>query len=274
MPDLQTEYLETLHRYLDLPMGNVGPSLEAKLSYLEEQMLLTTPPGKARGLTMTNFAPQPTVFPAEEVGIIDLPSKDWPDAIAEAKARRARPLDHTWMTFDQDGKGSCAAEGCTGLIQVVREHQNQKRVLLNPWSLYYFSGGGRDNGSSLQDNIHYAQTLGVCPEEVWGRDKGLKKPSAEAMEVAKGFRILEWAKITTQGQIIFCLTTGRGVFTGYTGHAFFLDEVLDLMRYGWRNSWDPDWGNGGRGTISHSGLQLSYGLWVPLSAVWAGPDVH
>ncbi|MBE3134866.1 MAG: hypothetical protein IMZ55_15470 [Acidobacteria bacterium] len=271
MPDLQTKYLEVLARYRDLPQAPQADSdLDDELAHYEHEMLLATPPGKARGLTMTNFAPQPTLVAPEEVGIIDLPEKDWPDAIAQAKAARARPFDHFWHQLDQDGKGSCAGEGCTGLLMGVREHMNQKRVVLNPWSLYYFSGGGRDAGSSLQDNIHYAQKLGVCPESVWGRDKGLRKPSDEAMAAALSYRILEWARIETQGQIIFCLTTGRGVFTGYTGHAFFLDEAIDPLRYGWRNSWG-NWGDNGRGTISHRSLQLSYGLWVPQSVVWEGP---
>jgi hypothetical protein len=62
---------------------------------------------------------------------------------------------------DQDGIGSCGAASCSILTMLRKVQQGVKYTRLAAGRLYHYSGGGRDGGSTLSDNLKYAMDLGI-----------------------------------------------------------------------------------------------------------------
>ena len=59
--------------------------------------------------------------------------------------------------LDQNGHGSCGAEGLTqGCMLALAKATGKPPPLLNPLFMYHTTSGGRDQGSSLQANIAFA----------------------------------------------------------------------------------------------------------------------
>ena len=121
---------------------------------------------------------------------------------------------------DQDGVGTCATESTTQAVEIVRRFEGQEYVELNPWSIYWYTSGGRDSGSSIDDNLAYVREKGICPESLWPRSKGWKsRPSAEAMEAALQYRIDEFYDVTTIAEAGTALLLGFPVVFGWQGHS-------------------------------------------------------
>jgi hypothetical protein len=264
---------DALHRYLDLPHGaRPGSYADLELRHWEERMILEPPPGKSKGLTTDQRLETPRFMRMEDAGVRLIPESDWPDIIAQQKAAGASPKNYVWDILDQDGDGSCAAESKDGSIMCVREMSNQERVLFNPLGTYHTTGGGRDNGSSLQDNIRFAQDFGCFPESVWPRSKGYKtKPSDEAYDAAKAYRLRESVQITDRISMCSWLLQGLPVYYSYDGHAIFAVEAIDSSRFWYANSWDESWGDHGFGTMSYSSV-LWDSVYAILAETWAGPQ--
>jgi hypothetical protein len=124
----------------------------------------------------------------EQIKII--PSGEWDAAAKDLGDSLPQHITHV---LDQDGVGSCATEATAGSVMLSRSVAGMESVLLNPWSIYATTSGGRDGGSAIDDNLAFAREYGICPESIWPRSKGWRaKPSAEAMEEAKKFKIVEF----------------------------------------------------------------------------------
>jgi len=197
-------------------------------------------------------------FPTlKEAGIEVIPRSEWRGLIASGIGLRR----HVPKIFDQDGMGSCATESSTQAVQVVREFQGQPFVRLNPWFVYYHTkvGGG---GSNIDTNLRFMQEKGVAPYAVWPRSKRLSRPSSEAYEAAKNFRIDEVYDITNRDEFASALLYGFPVVYGRRGHSILAVEMLDDDKFIYANSWG-NWGDNGFGK---DGLQRdvyrSYGIWA------------
>jgi hypothetical protein len=199
-----------------------------------------------------------------------VPTDDWPKYIGLVSLKR-----HVRSVFDQDGVGSCAAEATAGATKIVRDVEGKPFVELNPWSIYWSTSGGRDNGSSLDDNLAYIIEHGVCTEEDWprGEHKWSNEPSELAKERGRQFKGLEWFDIGDKDEFGTALLAGFPVVFGTNmyggGHAMCAVEVLDTKKFLTLNSWGESDGDGGFVEVKFSQVHFGYGAWALRSTVGA-----
>ena len=194
---------------------------------------------------------------SERIKII--PSGDWPAAAAELGDNLRK---HVPVTLDQNGDGSCACESSTGDVMLIRAVAGLPFVLLNPLYVYHTTSHGVDEGSSIDENLAFIRENGIAPESVWPRSKGWRaKPSAEAVEAAKAFKIEEFWDIASLNEFVSALLTGYCVVFGSNGHA-----VLAVQHMGSYplvlNSWG-NWEDGGFGKwCSYNAINWNYGAFA------------
>lgn len=221
------------------------------------QNLLVVPPGRATGCLPRRSAPGEW-FPllADKMDIID-PS-EWLDWIGGIELS-----PHVPVVLDQDGVGSCATESTTAAVMLARVLRGEPHVMLNPWFIYHTTSGGSDSGSSIDENLAFANEFGIAPESVWPRSNGWRtNPSEEAYAAAKEFRILEAYDITTTAEIGTALLRGFPVVFGWQGHSVLFTELLSLTRAKYLNSWAQSWGDDGFGELELSAVNFRYGAFA------------
>jgi hypothetical protein len=218
---------------------------------------LIIPPGKKTGCLPRASRPgQWCSLFGERIPVI--PVAQWGDLIGEVELRSC-----VSKIKDQDGVGSCATESTSQAVEIVRQVEGQPWVELNPWSIYWNTSGGSDNGSSIDENLVYARDYGICPESIWPREKGWKaKPSAEALTAAKEYRIVEFYDVGTTEEIGTALLLGFPVVFGWQGHSCVLTQLLTVTTAEYANSWAPSWGDNGFGSIKLSAINFQYGAWA------------
>jgi hypothetical protein len=155
--------------------------------------------------------------------------------------------------------GSCATESTSQGVMICRAFSGLPHVVLNPWSIYWNTSGGRDRGSAIDDNLAYAQEFGIAPVDVWPRSKGWSaEPDAAAKKAALGFRIEEVFDVSSIDEMVSALLTGFAVVYGASGHSVIKVQHLDDSKGLDCNSWGADttWGDGG-----------GFGVWASYRAV-------
>lgn len=192
---------------------------------------------------------------------------EWSDTTLRDKVRQV---------LDQDGVGSCATESTTQSVMVARAMAGLPFVLLNPWYIYHTTSGGRDRGSSIDENLRFAREHGIASEAVWPRSKGWRKrPSDEAIENAKKYRIEEFYDIQTVDEFVSALLCGFPVVWGAKGHSVLKVEHRSEREGLDVNSWGTDWGDDGFGVwASYRAIQWNYGAFAVRTTTMAGiPDL-
>lgn len=206
-------------------------------------------------------------FPAAKDYIKTIPRDEWKGIIAARKSEGVSLRDVVPVIYTQS-MGSCAAEAATGAETDARSFMGMEFILLNPVSLYYFSGGGRDNGSNIDTNLRYLRDQGVLPMSVWPRSKGLRRPPQDLMkEYAVKYRVDEWYDIRNAAEFASALLTGYTVVYGRRGHAIRAIDMLDTDRFLYANSWG-NWGDNGFGIDRLSrDINWGYGAWATRTAL-------
>ncbi len=206
-----------------------------------------------------------------------IPKREWSDWIEAEQAPTM--LDFVHWVLDQNGTGSCASEGLGGadankrISQGLQPDGKPQDVAPNPWFAYHTVSGGTDGGSSLQDNIAFFQRYGCARQAVWPRSNGWRRePSDEAYEDASHYKpeeILAFPVNDTEllGTLIL---HGYPVYTGYSGHAWYMAWLESTTHGRWVNSWGAGWGDNGTGVIPFS--RLRYGCYAVLSVSMSGLD--
>ena len=197
---------------------------------------------------------------AERIKII--PSVDWDEA---AKELGDSVRQHVPVVLDQNGYRSCACESATGAVMLARAIAGLPFVLLNPLFVYHTTSGGRDNGSSIDENLAFIREHGIAPESVWPRSKGFQaKPSTLAIEAAKEFRIEEFFDIANVNEMVSSELTGYAVVYGADGHSVLKIQHLSAKEGLDLNSWkNSNWGDGGFGVwATYNSVDFSYGAWA------------
>lgn len=194
---------------------------------------------------------------SEHIEII--PRQEWASLIGDGVSMRPRVN----MIKDQDGVGSCATESTTQGVEIARDMAGFKWVQLNPWFIYHSTSGGSDRGSSIDANLRFVRENGIAPESVWPRSKGWRsKPSSEAYEAAKEFKIEEFYDITSIDEVGSCLLKGFAVVFGWSGHSVIYTRLLDSSTGEYANSWSTRWGDEGFGKLALRSVNWGYGAYA------------
>lgn len=231
---------------------------------------LNTPAGRARGCLPRESAfgtkcPAARDYP-QEIPII--PREEWAGIIEAQKQANLSMRAIVPEILDQDGVGSCASEEAAQAVMTMRPFSGQDHVLLNPWSLYAWTSGGRDNGSSIDANWERARDVGVMPMDVWGRDRGWNaKPSQDLLdEHASKYRLDEFYDIGSTEELVSALLAGFVVGCGWDGHAVLAVDMLDETHMLYANSWGQ-WGDQGFGIDKITNVYWGYGAFAARSVV-------
>jgi hypothetical protein len=166
--------------------------------------------------------------------------------------------------LDQGQVGSCATEGTAQSLMIARAFAGLEHVSLNPWFIYHHTNGGRDAGSSIDDNLAFAMEHGIAPASVWPRSKGWQtKPSEEAYAEALKYRVTEVYDVTSVVEMVSALLKGFAVVYGANGHCVVKVEHQTEQKGLDVNSWGTSWGDHGFGVwATYRQVNLAYGAFA------------
>jgi len=175
--------------------------------------------------------------------------------------------------YNQDGVGSCSSESANGCFAATRVAEGQEHVAFNPWGTYHFTSGGRDQGSTLYDNLVSLQQRGAVRDELWPRydssgrvvHSWRERPSQEALDDAQRFRLGEFWELRNVAELASAYVDGFGCVYGWSGHSCWIpylhpsttNQVSQWVAT-YANSWDESWGDNGYGTIRLGEINWSY----------------
>ncbi len=268
---------DLLKKMLDKPFNTRHVDLDADVELQKtEEWLLDHPPlyevlgaddnssGRFRkrrqGLTESILFPRTRVqtFPSDEFQVV--PVNEWSDWLSGVDAVDLRPF--VKFILDQNGVGSCGSDAMTQCIMILRAIARQDPELLNPLFAYHFVSGGRDQGSSLPDNVNFVLEHGIPSQLVYPRSIGWRsEPNEAAFEDALKYMLLEVFRIRTWEEFGTCLLVGMPVYFGYSGHAITGVTLLSTTRLQYANSWHESWGDRGFGTLSKNSIYWNYGVY-------------
>lgn len=175
--------------------------------------------------------------------------------------------------LDQGSNGSCATESTTQSEHIVRAVAGLPFVLLNPLSIYRVTSGGRDQGSSIDENLVFARETGILPESYWPRSKGFRTTPPDGwQDVAADYKIDEFFDVSSIDEVGTALLRGFPVVFGWEGHSCVLVELLSDIEALYANSWG-DWGDEGFGTIKLNKINFQYGSFATRTVVPSGETV-
>ena len=271
-------YNELLARYQDVrPQDRVcGPGrdpLVEELDAIECQMLDNPPAGCRKGLVLPGEMEKPKGVPMlasltlEDMDIKVLSESEAMDIISDPD--RTPPDHYVRKIINQGQVGLCASAAAVGARACRFNQDGEDSPELNPSAVYNTTSGGSDRGSTLHDNLAYMQEFGCPSVEAWPHSKSWRtKPSNEAMQDALNNRIAKdgVVKVRNRMEFITMALAGYPIQFGYPGHSIFGDDILDLTRLDYTNSWDITWGNEGHGTLSFDRIYWPYGAYAVIAA--------
>ncbi len=186
-----------------------------------------------------------------------IPRDKWAGLIGKVNLR-----PQVKVVLDQDGVGSCATEATVGAAMIARAAAGQPHVLLNPWSIYRVTSGGRDGGSNIDSNLAFARDTGILPEAYWPRSKGWRATPPDGWEqVAAKNKIKEFYDLRNEEELGTASLLGFSIVFGWQGHSCVITSLLSPTMAAYLNSWG-DWGDQGFGKIKLSSINWGYGAWA------------
>lgn len=196
-------------------------------------------------------------YPKAEDRIELIPEDEWENL---AKNITLRP--RVKAIKDQNGYGACASYASVLAVEIARELAGYPYVELNPLTVYGRVNGGRDAGSSIDENLRFIMENGVVPASMWPESKGWREnPPEECWEAAQEYKIEEFYDIATNAEFVSALLRGFPVVFGARGHALCsIAYKREYPEVG--NSWAVSWGDEGFGKwVSWNGINTGYGMW-------------
>jgi C1A family cysteine protease len=192
--------------------------------------------------------------------------------------------------YDQGRLGSCTANAIGAAFEFDLLKQGLSDFMPSRLFIYYnerviLGTVDSDSGAMIRDGIKSVHKQGVCTEDDWKYDieRFTEKPPASCYESALGNQALAYQRIPQSlNQLRGCLAHGFPFVFGFTvyesfesaevartgdaplpaageavlgGHAVLAVGYDDATtRFTVRNSWGPDWGNGGYFTLPYAYL--------------------
>jgi hypothetical protein len=209
-----------------------------------------------------------TRCPAFSDHIKPIPERDWPEAIREAKSLRP------WVPciFDQNGYGSCATESAGGGMQIVRAAAGRAPIELNPLSVYCFTKVGRDGGSAIDTNLAQLRDVGILPEDIWPRSKGIHQKPPQDLLDEHAIRIEEFYDLGSIADGVTAYYEGWPFVYARRGHSMLGVTIWQDLMFEALNSWGKKSGDGGYVRESlYSDIDFRYGLFA-VRTVTGHPD--
>jgi hypothetical protein len=225
------------------------------------------PEGKKAGCLPRRWKAGTVCAVADDIMQI-IPRSEWRPLIDERKRFGVSVRQLVDIVFDQDGVGSCASEAATQTLQLTRKKQGKGFVQLNPWFVYHTVSGGRDQGSSIDENMRFLMERGIASEAVWPRSKGWQAvPSEAAYQDAATRTLKEFWSCETVDQIGTCLLEGHIVQFGWKSHSECLLELIDENTALCVNSWGLYSGSDqGYHPVPLSAIDFRYGAYAGRAA--------
>ena len=206
-----------------------------------------------------------TTRPGETCPLFSSRVKPIPRGEWEERASKITLRPFVRDIYHQRNVGSCASEAKDQSVAISRAFAGLPNVLFNPYGSYHFVNGGRDRGSTLDANLNFGREHGCFPEAIWPRSNGWqRRPSEEAMQAAKQYRIIEYYDILTVEEFVTALLLAFPVVPGAKGHAVTAvahTRNAPLIV----NSWGTTWQDGGFGiwaTYAEFANMLRYGVYA------------
>lgn len=118
--------------------------------------------------------------------------------------------DSTW-TKNQNGWGKCASSAGTYLVEKARHRGGQARIELSDDYLYSLVNGGRDQGSTLGENLRAIMARGIASRHAVAEGKIYRGryDNANADKDALRFRGHEGIGINSEHEAVACLVAGH-----------------------------------------------------------------
>jgi C1A family cysteine protease len=204
--------------------------------------------------------------------------------------------------YDQGDLGSCTGNGIAGALQFERMKQALKPEFVPSRLFIYYNERviehtvNSDGGAMIRDGIKSIAKQGDCPETNWPYDltKWADKPSPQCYKEAIRYKAVQYQRLVqTLNQMKGCLADGYPFVFGFVvydsfdspavqsggnvpmpalsesilgGHCVLAVGYDDAaQRFIFRNSYGPNWGMQGYGTIPYAYLtdtQLSSDFWT------------
>ena len=199
---------------------------------------------------------------------------------------------------NQGRLGSCTANALAGNLQFLEVADAEVYKDLSRLFIYYNERAiegtvAYDSGAMLRDGIKVLAKFGVCPESSWPYDiaQFTRKPPAACYKEGLKRRITSYHRLQALGEMLNCLAEGFPFVFGFTVYESFetlkvaktgivpmpkkTEKVLgghavmaagydqEKKRFLVRNSWGPEWGQGGYFTIPYAYLEsLADDFWT------------
>jgi C1A family cysteine protease len=232
-----------------------------------------------------------------------------PPAVDLAVPPLPAPFEPAW---DQGRIGSCGPNSCAADIVFALLRQQQAPTASMPSRLFLYYNARQlmgtinsDSGVSNRDMLKALARWGWCDESLWPYDPALlaTKPRQECYDQAAGRKIGQYLSVPQQiDQMRSCLASGDPFIFGFTVYESFESDAVartgvvpmpgrgesvlgghDVLivgyddaarRFKFRNSWGPQWGQGGYGTIPYeyaTSPQLAGDFWTVRGAPVPAP---
>jgi C1A family cysteine protease len=192
--------------------------------------------------------------------------------------------------YDQGQLGSCTANAIAAAFEFDLLKQGLSDFMPSRWFIYYNERAiegtvDSDSGAMIRDGIKSVAKQGVCSEDVWPYDvdEFTRRPPKRCYSEALHHQVTSYQRVTQSlDQMRSCLSVGHPFVFGFTVYdSFESDEVAQTgvvsmpgpdeamlgghavlavgyddsaARFLVRNSWGPDWGDGGYFTMPYDYL--------------------